>query len=329
MRRSQCICLAAMSMCAATAICQMAPPAVVAIASGPTLSLYNESGEEVRSVDLKRPIAGFAVSPDRRKLVVVSPDTEHGGALILIDVKSGATRRLTSGHQVFRRLDTGETEVYDSPAFSPDGRSLAFAAHGNRHDDGNDAWENSGPIGVIDLATGKIQVLKATSNIDGNGPCSESDPQWSPDGKWILFNCEDGAFITDARGRALRDLKITSDSLSGSAVGWVGTHCVLYEQVPEQQGHFEFEHEALKVLELNSMRSIDAGKMLSWFHIQEGGIQRASGAAIIQQTNSSLVVATRKREWVLPLERDRREPQTVAGQLLTGWDVNSIPDVCR
>ncbi len=329
MRRNRWLCLATAWFYAAAAVCQLPSKAVVAIASGPTLSFYDESGGVVRRIDLKHPIAGLAVSPDRKKLAVVSPDTEHGGALILIDVKTGARRRLTHGHPVFKQLDKGETEVYDSPAFSPDGRNLAFAAHGNTLGDGNDAWENSGPIGVIDLATGKIHVLKATNNIDGNGPCSESDPQWSPDGKWILFDCEDGALITDARGRVLRDLKIATDNAGSSAAGWVSSHCVLYVQTPEFQGHFDFDHEAVKVLELNSMRSMDAGGMLSEFHHQEGGIQRASGVAIIRHTDSSLMIETRKKEWAVPLEQSGSKPPMAAAHLLTGWDASEIPDACK
>lgn len=122
------------------AVAQMPKRAVVAIASGPTLSLYDEAGNVVQRIDLKHPIAGFAFSPDRSKLVIVSPDTEHGGRLFLINLKNGSRRNLTPwSHFAFSQLGQGEREVYDSPAFSPDGGSLLFAVHGNVPGDGNDA----------------------------------------------------------------------------------------------------------------------------------------------------------------------------------------------
>jgi hypothetical protein len=321
--------IAVVGICSATAISQSLSPPVVAIASGPDLSLYDASGKVVQHIDLKHPVAGFALSPDRSKLVVVLPDTEHGGALILIDLKTGSRKKLTAGPFAFRHLNPGEKEVYDSPAFSPDGRRLVFAVHGNQPGDGNDAFENSGPLAILDLDEGNPKVLKATNRIPGEaeGPCSEGDAQWSPNGRWILFNCEDGAFLTDPQGKTLRNLNIGTADGGSSAVGWVGTRCVLYAQTPEKDGHFDFDHESLKVLNLTNSQSSDAGFMFSEFRGRTSALLRASQDALIRGIWPETVVVTKGRTW--KFKQPNQGPPTVVVQLLTGWDPSSIPFACR
>ena len=327
------ICLISLAgVYSATAIGQSPSRAVVAIASGSTINLYDESGNAVRSIHLKGPTAGFAFSPDRSRLVVVAPDTEHGGALWLIDLKTGQRRKLTPSHHfAFQHLDKGESEVYDSPAFSPDGRTLAFAVHGNLPGDGNDAFENSGPLAIVELNGGAPRVLKATNHIgpELDEPCSESDPQWSSDGKWILFNCEDGGFLTDPQGNTVRHLKTDGENAGSSAVGWVGTKCIFYVQTPEQNGQFDFEHESVKLLNFNTGKSSDASGMLTGFPTSQGGLVQASDAVVIRSDwpNSVLIIETRKKQWRLRL--DNRGPRTVAAQLMTGWSEKSIPSVCK
>ncbi len=309
--------------------CQSAPPPVVAIASGSSLSLYDAAGTAAQRINLRNPVAGFALSPDHSKLVIVSPDTEHGGALIAIDLKTGIRKKLTGAPFAFQHLDKGETEVYDGPAFSPDGRYLVFAVHGNRPGDGNDAEENSGPLAVLDFQTGKVRILKATNNIEVSEPCSESDPQWSGDGKWILFNCEDGAFLTDARGNILRDLRIDQDDAGASAIGWVGAHCVLYVQTPTKDGKFDFDRESVKLLELPSLHSTDASQFVDRFNHSKGGLEQASQYGVIRRTDLTLTIETARKQWEVTLGKDWYSPQTGAARLLTRWEPSMVPAVCK
>lgn len=322
------------SLCSAFAVCQASSTAVIAVASGSTLSLYDDSGNIVRRFDLQHPVAGFSLSPDRRMVAIVSPDTEHGGALVLIDLKTGTRRQLTHGHGGFKQLDKGETEVYDSPAFSPDGRSLAFAVHGNRLGDGNDAWENSGPIAVLELASGKLTVLNATNNIDGNGPCSESDPQWSPDGKWILFNCEDGAFITDALGKSLRDLKLGTDpEASTSAVSWVGNGCVLYVQSHTGATSPENEPDEIRLLNLRKSKSQISTVLPALPKQSLTGLRESSDDAAIMESSSGVTIETRGKVWVFPeIEQEFDgyvSHEAPAAHVIGGWRTTSIPHECE
>jgi hypothetical protein len=308
---------------------QPRPTPVVGIASGTSLSLYDASGAVVRRIYLKTQVSGFALSPDREKLVIVKSDTEHGGALVLIDLKTYVRKNLTGVPFAFDHLNEGESEVYDGPAFSPDGRYLVFAVHGNQPGDGNDAWENSGPLAVLNFDTGEKRVLKATNNIDGNGPCSESDPRWSGDGNLIVFNCEDGAFLTDAQGTTLRDLRITEDEMGASAIGFVGARCVLYVQTPMKDGQFDVDHESAKLLELPSLQSTDAGPLLKITNRSRGAIIQASQFGVIRGTDLKQTIETAQKQWEITLRKDWRSPQTSVAQLLTNWEPDVVPKACK
>ena len=77
----------------------------------------------------------------------------------------------------------------DSPAWSPDGKRLAF-------DDGSEIYV------VNSDGSGKLQLT--------HGPGSSLSPRWSPDGKWIAFERLRGdgsdVWIVRADGRDARDL---------------------------------------------------------------------------------------------------------------------------
>ncbi|MBK6430748.1 hypothetical protein [Candidatus Amarolinea dominans] len=83
-----------------------------------------------------------------------------GGAcgIYLTDARTGAQRRLTSGADD------------DQPAWSADGRSLAFVAREDGH------------FHIYRIAADGAGLQKLT-----DGPADEGLPVWSPDGNWIAF----------------------------------------------------------------------------------------------------------------------------------------------
>jgi Tol biopolymer transport system component len=75
----------------------------------------------------------------------------------------------TGLRQVSESLDG---RLHGSPAWSPDGRWIAFDA---QRDDGH--WD----IGVIDAAGGPTRLLTS-------GDSNDNTPSWSRDGRWVYFS---------------------------------------------------------------------------------------------------------------------------------------------
>jgi Tol biopolymer transport system component len=292
------------------------------------LTLAASSGRVIQKIELKKPVYNFALSKDRKQLVTVSVDTETGGNLYLLNLQTHALTKLTNGHLYFKakELNKNETEVYDDPQFSPDGRSLAFAIHTDNPGDGNDAEDDAGPIAVIDLQTRKVRVLKSTENIEGQGLCFANTPMWSPDGKWILFNCENGAFITDAHGTSLRELRFGAkkDNMA-YAISWVGNGCVLSVPDTEEQSDKKESNVMLFDLHTSELRSLPALFAASKRPFKE--LIEASEPVFIRQMDSGISIETNGKTWTLFTDQHlwKRPPAHVLG----GWQPTSIPTECK
>ena len=94
--------------------------------------------------------------------------------LYVLDVESGKTTPLTSGD-------------YDEllPAWSPDGKSLAFVSKRRPDFDRDSNWD----LYVIDAAPGGRATPRQLTTFEGpdNDPDTESRPAWSPDGRSIAY----------------------------------------------------------------------------------------------------------------------------------------------
>jgi Tol biopolymer transport system component len=154
-----------------------AKPAV-AYSQGSTLTLATASGQATKTFPTNRAIFDFALSPNLKLLVTVSATTRYGGVLDLVNTGTGVRSRLVSGPVYFKHLPRGEREVYADPRFSPDGKHVAFAVHVNSPGDGNDAMDAAGPIAVVDISSREVQILKSTTNIEGEaeGPMLHERP---------------------------------------------------------------------------------------------------------------------------------------------------------
>lgn len=107
-----------------------------------------------------------AVSPDGRQVVY-----ESLGKLYVKPMAGGAARRLTRG-------DDGAFELF--PAWSRDGRTIAFVS-----------WTDAG--------LGRIKTVAAsggTARDVTNQPGHYARPQFSPDGRTIVFEKGEGGFLT-------------------------------------------------------------------------------------------------------------------------------------
>jgi Tol biopolymer transport system component len=318
------------------AFAQTSNEPVVAFVNGTTLTLAASSGQIIQNIDLKQPVYNFALSKDRKLLVIVSPDTQTGGHLILLNLQTHMQTRLTNGNLYFKAkdLDKGETEVYDDPAFSPDGYSLAFAIHTDNPGDGNDAINDSGPLAVMDLQTRKVRVLKSTENIDGQGFCFANTPMWSPDGKWILFSCENGGFITDAQGTTLRDLKLGLDQgANTSPVSWVGNSCVLYSQSHSNGSSLVHDSDEVYLFNLKTSLSQNPASLMAFPKWSVAGLREASNSAFIRQLNTGIFIETKDKQRMFPeIKRTINEYNSwkaPAAHIIGGWQPSSIPPECK
>jgi hypothetical protein len=225
-----------------------------------------------------------------------------------------------------KELDKNETEVYDDPQFSPDGRSLAFAIHTDNPGDGNDAINDSGPIAVMDLQTRKVRVLKSTENIDGQGLCFANTPMWSPDGKSILFNCENGAFITNVRGTTLRELKLGREQNNMAyAISWVGNSCILSMPDIEVQPDKKESNEIL--FDLDTSESLSPATLFASPKRDTTGLIEATETAIIRRVESGISIETSGKTWTFL--QDGNSWKNPPAHILGGWQPSSIPTECK
>jgi dipeptidyl aminopeptidase/acylaminoacyl peptidase len=118
-----------------------------------------------------------AWSPDGRLLAFVSnrtpdPDSNQDTNVFIVETRAGATPRAV----------TRGPGADASPAFSPDGRLIAYEAGG----DPGDLWYGTNHVAVVPVAGGESQPL--TRDLDRN----VDRPVFGPDGSAVYFLLEDG-----------------------------------------------------------------------------------------------------------------------------------------
>jgi Tol biopolymer transport system component len=186
----------------------------------------------------------------------------------------------------------------------------------------------------MDLQTRRVHVLKSTENIDGQGYCFSNTPMWSPNGKWILFSCEDGGFITDVRGTSLRDLKLGTDQ-EGNAypVSWVGNSCVLYLLSHSNGSSLVHDSNEVLLFKLQTSQSQNPASLMALPSWSDTGLREASDSAFILESPAGKTIETNGKEWTFPATRQVfsgyyswRSP---AAHILGGWTPSSIPAECK
>src|SRR4051812_42965386 len=163
-------------------------------------------GEAEKMTDAKGGVEDFAWAPDSKRvaLVVKDPDprepekkekekktvpplvinrlffkkdmegylTERYSHLQLLDLTTRKVEQLTSGKH---------NELW--PAWSPDGKEIAFVTHRGVDPDRDRNWD----VWVIGVQAGAKERQVTTTPEADPDPEWDSAPAWSPDGKWIAF----------------------------------------------------------------------------------------------------------------------------------------------
>jgi dipeptidyl aminopeptidase/acylaminoacyl peptidase len=182
-------------------------------------------------------VSQAAISPDGSQVVFVS-EVGNDAELFIVPARGGYPLRLT--------YSAGSKS---SPAWSPDGRRIAFLS-------GGEIWMLPADGGVAkQLTTGhraespvwspRGDEIAFVSNLEGNqdiaavpveggwprriigGPLDETTPSWSPDGSRVAFIRRDAAWVTfqlwtaaAADGGGERKLFETDSMTTGMAMQW-------------------------------------------------------------------------------------------------------------
>lgn len=170
-----------------------------------------EGGEAQQLTDAVQDVDDFEWSPSGERLVLVLQDPSHDEAEAAKH-KDGESWKPKPHPWVIDRLHFKEDEIgyldrrrthlylfsiadhkitqitsgdYDdsAPAWSPDGREIAFVSNRTAHPDRNfndDVW-----VVAADNMDKGAHLLRITTN-----PGTDGSPSWSPDGKWIAFTSQ-------------------------------------------------------------------------------------------------------------------------------------------
>ena len=162
-----------------------------------------KGGDAVRVTRTPGVAYGVAWAPDSRR-IVYGAFRDGGEHLYLYDFRSGKETQLTSG-------DGEDT----SPAFSPDGKLLAFLRDGRE-------------LKLLDVSSRHLRTL-VTSHLDLRRPLTSDRPlTWSHDGRWIavlewgqrMFRNPVAVNVADGKTIALAGLANTfSDDVTFSRDG--------------------------------------------------------------------------------------------------------------
>ena len=151
------------------------------VAGSATLFLRDPSGSEFALSEAGEDASCPLVSPDGDRLAYLAQDSEQGTVLRVVSRSGGQPVTLAT-----------DVEASEYPSWSPDGRSLTFAA--------------GSPIRVwvVSAAGGEPRELT---------PSGGDYPQWSPDGRWIAYSVwtqdadpDQGAWVVPAAGGAARKI---------------------------------------------------------------------------------------------------------------------------
>jgi Tol biopolymer transport system component/uncharacterized membrane protein YraQ (UPF0718 family) len=154
-----------------------------------------DTGTITPLLDSPASIEDFAPAPDGTQIAFTQNNDDGTADLWLLDVRSGATRRLT--HCVRARCS--------SPAWHPDGTQIAY-----QRQDFSAASGSATRVWLVDVGTAQSQLLFDDPQQLG------ADPLWSPDGRRIAI------YDAAAGGIRVRDLQTGQETLLVSEPGDTG-----------------------------------------------------------------------------------------------------------
>ncbi len=294
-------------------------PALTYVSNG-GLHLVTATGHNLRVMRTSLRIGSFAISPDAQAVVFTpvpkNPDV-YGGQLFLL--RDSSNPELLT-HGPYYNKSRRPAEVYSDPDYAPDGSRVVFSIHSQPT---GDLVEASGPFAILELKTKKVTVLADTLRVPGEawGTGFASGAFWSPDGRKILLNFEDGSALTDPEGKSLEDL---SPLMKGedwtSSLGWLGSQCVVYVTGKD---YLDARQHPAQFLNLKTHKTGTLDSLLGLTPQQVTNLVAISGAIRVRRIGTDLRVESGTGQWSIPNADERSRIQIFPRQ------PSETPESCR
>jgi hypothetical protein len=261
-----------------------------AYASEQNIIVLDSSANIVRKIAIPFAPIGLGIAPDGTQLIATKRTFGrgmNGGDFFLWTTRRPVWVKITHGPYAFKQREKGYREVYADPAFSPTGRRIAFAIHWESLGDDNDVVMASGPLAIMDIATRRIEVIRATNEVYLKEPAYANTPVWSPDGTRILMNFEVGCGMVDVSNGTLTDPgKKTTESLA-ACVGWKNERSILFTTGKDSDEYAKF---VTKILDISSNQIVDTSIAIGTKQDELKGLHAWTTRAMVREMDSKRVL---------------------------------------
>lgn len=270
----------------------------IAYESHGVLHLATVSGHVLETIKTSPGIGTFAITRNAERILFSSAGKTHdsyGGQLYLMNLSKSVTKLVT--HGPYYNKKPRPIEVYSDPDFAPDGMRAVFSIHSQPR---GDLVEASGPFATIDFKTGAVSVLVSTLHIPDAawGTAFASSAYWSPDGKRILLNFEDGFSITDPDGKTLKNVAtLLKDAEWTTSLGWLGSECIVFISGKD---YASAQKNPARFLNLKTQQSGSLETLLRLATEQVTDLVAVSGSVRVRRQGNELLVESGDYQWLIP-----------------------------
>lgn len=222
------------------------------------VNVLDEHGQLIRTVKTNVPLNGtFSIDHHVRYGVGIQGRChgEAAGSIQQIDLLRGTLLPIPLNKVLPFQLPPGEVEVYQDPSISPSGRHVAFIVRPCNSARKLDGVEAAGFVVVWDRGASQARLLRGSFAGDGGALGFAMSPTWSDDERYLFVNYETGFRVMRAADGSVVGADLPPDAKASwsSALGWIGTNCIVYMQGPD----FDIAHASPRMVVNVASRKTD------------------------------------------------------------------------